>query len=735
MSVPPATRADATTETYRWSWDRDSDVFTVRDRRNRLVAGAPLQPAVLVADADGVRRCSPGQAAHVRSDRDGLQLTYLGVNGDAEVDVAVRFERTHLRFEPLRYRGRDRDRVVSTHYFAVAAVVPVPALRHTYLVQPGICESPALSPLLPTEVGLKFTSWLGRGSMGSHSEVYQQWGLPTHYFCGATRDAGHNARGSQAEMMSGAFCCGLGDLPAADLMLELGDGCVSPVFVTRDDLWPETGTVEQTLGGPLLLTVAEDYREAIRAYYRVVREELGVRRPHRPSEVARTVTAAQFNTWGAQCAGEAVAGRFDQAQLEQIYADLRSCGMRPELFVIDDKWEGAYGELRHDPVRFPDFDGFLRRVRADGHRIGMWAAFLRTNDPSSIGLNPSHLMKDRTGVPIEKNNDFAREPYYLYDITQPEVQQALARQITTFVHRYNPDLVKFDFGYELPSLELSRPADPTQAGERLLSCALEFLTGALRSANPNIALMYYSLSPLIAPYIDQHSHDDMYLAVGDYHTENNRRLFFSSLLGELGVPVYCSGGYSWDTMRRLWFDSAIAGPVGSLNSFRGDENGDRPTTELAAWYNGLRAITRRTSVFHLVPLDPVTLNSSSGAHSGSWFRYEGAALTAAAVRAVDADHTDRVAGLRTGADLVVASLDDEPMSRTRRLGIVAFGAGELTIRRDASITRCTAVYHWHDGTDTTTTVPIPDGPTVTVALDQTRDSQVPLSWLEVVCEC
>ena len=57
------------------------------------------------------------------------------------------------------------------------------------------------------------------------------------------------------------------------------------------------------------------------------------------------------------------------------------------------------------------------------------------------------------------------------------------------------------------------------------------------------------------------------MAAGDYDYEANRRFFFSSLLGELGIPTYGSGGYDWGTMPNIWFDSALIGTAGVAEQF------------------------------------------------------------------------------------------------------------------------------------------------------------------------
>ena len=90
----------------------------------------------------------------------------------------------------------------------------------------------------------------------------------------------------------------------------------------------------------------------------------------------------------------------------------------------------------------------------------------------------------------------------------------LRAQARKFVERYKPDLVKFDFGYELPPLSVAAPKDMRWAGERLMLKGLEVVVGGMREANPDIVVMYYCLSPLFHEYFDLHSPDDLFMAVG-----------------------------------------------------------------------------------------------------------------------------------------------------------------------------------------------------------------------------
>ncbi|GAA4214406.1 hypothetical protein [Actinocatenispora rupis] len=697
-----------TAPAYRFVWGRADDRFTLTDAAGRTIVAGPLAP--LVVTAAGPRPAGSAHTARVTGSR--LAVRY------PEVGLALRFEDAAVWVEPVE--AVLADPVVELYLFGgVADGRAAPGLTHTYLVQPGLCESAAVSPVLNTDVNLDLVSWLGRGTMGADSAIHQQWGLPAHFFCGVSRDAPPNSGRSATDRRSAAFCLGLAELPAADFLLHLGPGRTSPVFRYHADRWGQVPTGPVRLGAELVLTVADDYRAAIRAYYRVLRDTGRVT----PARGRRAALATQFNTWGAQCAAGVEGAKFDQDALERVYEEMRASPLRPEMFVVDDKWEGSYGALAHDERRFGGFEKFLDRVRADGHLVGLWAAFLRTNDPGLLGLGMEHVLHDAAGVPIAKGNAFEAAPYYLFDVSQEAVAAALTAAIGTFVARYDPDLVKFDFGYELPALSRAMPADPAYAGERLLGRALDVVVGALRAAKPDLAVMYYALSPLLVDRIDQHCHDDMFLCVDEYAEEGNRRQWFSSLLGELGVPSYGSGGYDWASMPDIWFDTVAAGPIGTLSGVGDDERGGRLTPAVAARHVGLTAIARRTSMFRVDPVSPVTVGAATGARSSSWLRYEADVPVLACLRARDgaAHH----AGIGTDADVVVASLTDQPVSDADRVGVVPFGTGTLTLAgRPGTVT-----YHRLDGSQRAAPAGHHDG-ALSVPLDGAGDP--PVTWIEIV---
>lgn len=717
---------------YRWAWERSTDVFELTDSQGRTMTSARLQPAVLVHTISGEARCAPGEVVSVTEAESDLTISYGGVNLTASLTVRMVFHQDVWMLDPVLYEAGQDHEVVSVHYFVDAAGGDRgdrlrPGLKMTYLVHPGLCMFPGLGPVVDTQMGLQLTSWLGRGSLGD-TQLAQQWGLPVHYFAGVSRLADHNERDSRGSGQSDAFCCGLTSLPDSDMLLDLGRGAVSPTFVMRSDLWHHRGrSVRLSIGASLLFAFGSDYRSASRAYYsHVAGPQPSVRATR--GRLAETLRASQFNTWGAQCAGGTASGRFDQKSLLHIYDAMRQTHLRPGMFVIDDKWEGNYGQLEHDHDRFPDFEATLARIRADGHRIGLWAAFLRTSDPQALGLRDEHLMHGTDGEVIRRRTIFAPEPYALLDPSHPQVERVLARLIKRFVERYRPDLVKFDFGYELPSLSRSCPHDPAYSGERLLGKALEVVVGALRAADPDIAVMYYSLSPLMLPFVDQHSHDDLYLAVDEYDLESQRRGYFSSHLAELGVSVYPSGGYDWGTAAQLWREAAVHGPIGSLNGFDGDEHGGLPDPSAIAQFNGLTKLTRPPSPCTLEPLAPPSLGGIRGARSSSWLRYEDGDLVAATIRPEHNDSLPGDAPIRVVGDVVVSALDGGPLRSAERLGLVTPGACRLELRHDTAA-GATAVGHRLDGTSHTVALDHRNGHfAVTISA---QDSGAPTEWTEI----
>ena len=728
----------ATGANYAWEWSPSSDHFRLLDARGLLIATAPLQPLVVVspAGATSARHVVPGKPASHSAHDGAVTFLYEDVNGHARLSATWRFEDHSIRIEPLTYNTSAAEDVVSVRYFArVRDGNPVPSLECSYLIDPGISEGSSISPIVRSDVGLKTRSWLGRGSFSAG--LLQQWGLPAHFFCGF--NINHSQRGARDDYTRGrsaAFCCGLTDLPNGDLFLDMASGRGSVLVNYRSDLWGHLrGQGPMPLGAGLYWALGANYYEAIREYYAgLMRAGIIRRKKNSPRKTAVALTP-QFCTWGAQVDRGKTGDRLDQAFLVEIYKELKASGMQAGMFSIDDKWEGRYGKLEHASDRLPRFVEFLDQVRADGRRVGLWAAFMRCEDPRDIGLTPENMLRQPDGKPFSAGGG----RYYILDFTQPEVERVARELARNCMRRYHPDLVKFDFGYELPSVDIAAPEDKRWAGERLMHKGLEIVVSAMREVNPDVVVMYYQLSPLFLDYLDLHSPDDLFLAAGEYDLEANRRFFFSSLCGTLGVPTYGSSGYDWQSAPNIWFDSTVVGTLGSLNDFKGDEQGEAATPERIAKYNGLIHVLRQSSVFRVLPLDAEYEAPTRGARSRSWARFENDELVLVALRpprdtngAFDESLSEIPQvrdAVRGTIPVVVASRAREGIEKANSLAVVPYGDGEVSIRR-AQGSRAEVIEHWFGGATTTAQAAIQDGFCRLKARTK-NESNTPLEWLDL----
>jgi hypothetical protein len=723
-------------KSYAWEWSSTHDTFRILDARGLTITSGLLQPAVIVQPGTDktARKCVAGKVDRHAASDSAVTITYVGVNGSQTLSLTWRFEDDAFWLEPITYESSAPENIVALHYFAQGTGESAhPTLDNFYLILPGICESPAVSPIVTADLDLTLTSWLGRGSAPAPG-LLQQWGLPAHFFCGFHRNQGAATRSLLNENISDAFCCGLAELPTGDLFLETNRGRHSLIVSYRSDLWRHLhGTGPLNLGAKLLWTIGPNYYEAIRSYYQELIRAGIVQRKSNSARKNSVALSPQFNCWGAEVAIGKDGPRLDEPALRSFYEGLTASGMKAGMFVIDDKWEGKYGKLEHSAQRLPHFEQFRQQVKNDGLHFGLWAAFMRCEDPADLGLNLSHMLRQADGQPVVVHADGAQ--YYLLDFTQPEVEGALRAQAKKFVERYQPDFVKFDFGYELPPLSVAAPKDMQWAGERMMWKGLDVIVKGMREANPDLVVMYYCLSPLFSDYFDLHSPDDLFMAAREYDFEANRRFLFSSLLGEIGIPTYGSGGYDWDSMPQIWFDSALIGTVGSLNSFAGDEKDEKGNPTLIAKYNGIAQALRSSNVFRIEPIDADYFGVTRGAHTSSWARFENNALVGVALRTVRWNGQSGPASYRdlihTTAPVVVTSKTDDEITRAASLAVVPYGEGELVIEQpqlaDAQVT---IVEHNFGGHSNEKQLG-PQGSTLRIPLRQLNDAGSPLEWIEV----
>jgi len=189
------------------------------------------------------------------------------------------------------------------------------------------------------------------------------------------------------------------------------------------------------------------------------------------------------------------------------------------------------------------------------------------------------------------------------------------------------------------------------------------------------------------------------------------------------------------SMPEIWFDSALIGTLGSLNSFVGDEQDAMPTPERIAKYNGLCEALRPSNCFTIEPADADYLGATRGAHTSSWARFENGELVGVALR------TRRLNGqvgpaefrdiVRTSASVVAASKNSDGLDKTARLVVVPYGEGELVIQRSGQqASEAAATEHYFGGKSKQTRIEIRDG-ALRVPLRERDESGSPVEWIEL----
>jgi hypothetical protein len=727
---------------YSFSWSQKNDTFEVNDASGKRIAWGPLQPTILTTAASDATRqsCSLGHAGLPRITGNRVEIIYSGVNTGAQLTLALRFDDNGFWMEPLQYKSLLAEDVVSLHYFCKPeGQVLTPGLRASYITVPGIAESDTVSPIEASRIHLDETVALGHSGFEVPSFLHQQWALPVHYFCAMSV---YPAKGGFHENFaagrSETMVCGLADMPNGDLLFSFHGGSSSLWIDYRSDLWHHIRTPGKvTLGCTLCFAFSDGQYDAIAAYYTELVNAGLIKRKENSSAKNVIALAPEFCTWGTQVERGQDGDHLTEQFLEDLYSQVNSSGMKEGIFSIDDKWEGKYGNLEHSQERLPHFVEFLDRIRADGHHVGLWAAFMRCENPADLGLETKHMLQRPDGTPYKAGGG----AYYILDFTHPEVEKSLTERARAFMRRYKPALVKFDFGYELPPVRDAAPYDKRYAGELILKKGLDIVVRALRAENPDVVVMYYQLSPLFVDYFDLHSIDDLYCAAGDYDWEANRRIYFASVLTQLGVPVYGSSGYDWSSSPVIWFDSVAAGTIGSLNTFTNDEFGESATPERIALYNGLAQTIRLGNLFTVVPFPTLRPEAAArGAHSKSWARVEDGKVTLIAQRPSSFDDGDmldrrpidpRIDGLvTTSAPVVVSSRTSEAISISKILAVVGCAEGTVSIKRTEG-TSASITTHCFGGDAIRTSKSIEHG---MLTLDLNRKDSIgrPIEWLEIV---
>jgi hypothetical protein len=171
-----------------------------------------------------------------------------------------------------------------------------------------------------------------------------------------------------------------------------------------------------------------------------------------------------------------------------------------------------------------------------------------------------------------------------------------------------------------------------------------------------------------------------------------------------------------------------------LHCFDGDENGDLPKETWIAKYNGLSALLRKSTTFHINPVDAKWQGGLRAAFSPSWERIEDSKTVLIALRThqFDGKPASKTCKdiLDTDIMLVVASLTADGISESKRLGIVPFGDGRCAIKHSSASQTVRLVEHYFGGQTFEQQI-TPQIDQLELELRQTANNEI-LEWLEII---
>ena len=661
---------------YRFTWDIAADKAAVHTGRSQspiwtggllpaLVFGSPNAPVYCKAAVDFGK-------SSLGSSSGKLRLT-LGQFATGE----LRFEATGhgVAFPQLEIEWAGEAQAVVSVYFGTSLLTleeraAAPMLNASFWPNwDAACFS------VPGAKGAPLESVFRRWDLGNANLPLGSFGpsLGTPYAAAYPRPLYAAAMGSQ----EGWVCLGTGAVPdgALSLRIESSSACLHLLY--REDLWGAPKEKRRVWPSPLRISWAGDPWHAYQKMFASFETQPLARNPR---------LTPQWNSWG-----DFRKNNYDLRALADWTAVIGA-----EIVGLDDRWESFTGSGEPDRKRFPAFDDDIAYIKSKRLSLGFWQPAGWVDDPKKAGLSHDDLILGKDGVPRRAawdTNPRSRSHFCL-DPSSPGAVRFLRRRTIRLLQTYHPVLLKLDFGYGLPSPNAGAPRDPTLRGERYSLHLLEIIAEAARSVDPDIAIEYYSLHPLVRRVANVIALDDLGDA-GAQEAAGHRQWSIWAALGS-GTSIMASSGYDWNADSGAVLDSAVIGVPGAVLSRTMNDGSPVPR----AFLNRRKALNRwyRRSI----DWSPLWLNSSPGGYLqdpvmrcfGRLERIQGEnRLTALTLREQDKQliSGNALGGAAWRGNWAIIAQDDEDIFRSRRLACIPVDGTLLELPRRLRPKRVLAV--------------------------------------------
>ena len=240
----------------------------------------------------------------------------------------------------------------------------------------------------------------------------------------------------------------------------------------------------------ILFTEGEDEYKALSAYSEWFYHYGGCqKRDH--SSIPRWWQGPVFCGWGEQAhlsPHDRYAGA-NQKDYTTMMNRLDELNLNPTYIIIDDKWQGTYGELIPDPEKWPDLRAFVDAEHAKGRRVLLWIKLWNSE-----------------GLPPEECVELFYIPYGA-DPTSPayrkRMEETIYRLLSSDPGCFNCDGFKIDFANVMPLGKNLKTHESGVYGIELLKRMMTLIYQSAKKVKPDCLINTSAAHPYFADVTDQ----------------------------------------------------------------------------------------------------------------------------------------------------------------------------------------------------------------------------------------
>ncbi len=300
----------------------------------------------------------------------------------------------------------------------------------------------------------------------------------------------------------------------------------------------------------LTFTAGANEFDALAAYSEWLYQFGGCHKTDR-ARVPRWWLGPLFCGWGEQSylsPGDVYAGA-NQKDYTTMSRRLDELGLKPTFIIIDDKWQGQYGELLPDPKKWPDMRAFTDAEHAKGRHVLLW---LKSWD--NEGLHSAECVKSLC-------TPYGADP--TSPVYRKRIQETIRRLLSSEPGCFNCDGFKVDFANCMPLGKNLVTSEHGVYGIELLKRLMTLIYQSAKAVKPDCLINTSCSHPYFAEVTDQSRLHDyngqlrylwevrefrakLFLAAypgisidtdGEYSTSIEQTLNYLRRAPELGIPA------------------------------------------------------------------------------------------------------------------------------------------------------------------------------------------------------